>query len=145
MDEDHLPLGDPVWRDAFLIGGETRVTQVAIASLLEEERIRLVAGMLFVRRSDEALDPTETIQRLVLNVISLDPEATVESVAPKMLKTEPMLAIQRYLVDAGLMKSGLLGRISATSEGKKEAARLVAANASTPGTRGVAYRGLPGR
>lgn len=141
MEPDFLPLGDPVWRDAFLIGGEARVAEVAIASLISEERVRLVTGTLFLRRSDEALDPSETIQRVVLNVIKLDPEPTVETVAATLLKTEPLLAIRRELIAAGLIKSGLLGRTSRTSAGKKEASRLVAANSGVGGPRGLAYTG----
>ncbi len=140
MDADHLPLGDPVWRDAYLIGGEVRLTEVALASLISQDRVRSVTGTFFLKRGDEALDPTETIQRVTLNVISLEQEPTLASVASRMTRTEPVLVIERELTGAGLIKRQF-GRLKPTSDGKKEAARLVAANAHVRGPRGVAYNG----
>lgn len=135
-----MPLGDPVWRDAYLIGGEKRLTEVALASLASQDRVRVVAGIVSLRRGEEALDPSETIQRVVLNVISLEDEPTFAHVAARMPKTEPVLAIERDLMAAGLIKRQL-GRLRPTSEGKKEAARLMSANSHLRGPRGVAYNG----
>ena len=140
MGADILRLSDPVWRDAYLIGGEVRLTEVAIADLVLQERVRSVTGTLFIRRGDEHLDPTETIQRVVLNVIYIEDDPTFEAVTDRMPKTEPVIAIERELIEAGLLKK-TLGRLRQTSEGKKEAARLIAANSHLRGPRGVAYNG----
>lgn len=140
MEAEILPLGDPVWRDAYLIGGETRLTEVAIADLVAQERVRSVTGHLFIRRGDDALDPTETIQRVALNVIYIEEDPTFEAVAARMPKTEPVIAIERTLIEAGLLKKSL-GRLKPTSDGKQEAARLIAANSHLRGPRGVAYNG----
>lgn len=140
MDADILRLSDPVWRHAYLIGGETRLTEVIIADLVLQERVRSVTGTLFIRRGDDHLDPTETMQRVALNVIYIEEDPTFEAVSSRMPKTEPVIAIERELIDAGLMKKSL-GRLKPTSEGKKEAARLIAENSHVRGPRGVAYNG----
>lgn len=139
MDADYLPLGDPAWRDAYLIGGELRLTEVAVASLLAHCRLYETDTVLSIRRGD-ALKPEETIQRLVLNVISLEARATTTLVAKQMAKTEPVAAIERELTAAGLIKRQL-GRVKPTSQGKAEGTHLVAANAHLGGVRGVAYNG----
>lgn len=139
MDADFLPLGDPAWRDAYLIGGELRLTEVAIASLLAHRRLYETDEVLSIRRGD-ALKPEETIQRLVLNVISLESRATATLVAKQVAKTEPVAAIERDLTAAGLIKRQL-GRLKPTSDGKAAVAQLVAANVHLGGVRGVAYNG----
>ncbi|BBH18170.1 hypothetical protein Back2_24570 [Nocardioides baekrokdamisoli] len=139
MDADFLPLGDPAWRDAYLIGGELRLTEVAIASLTAHRRLYETDGVLSVRRGDH-LKPEETIQRVVLNLISLEPRATAALIAKQVPKTEPVLAIERELTDAGLVKRQL-GRLKPTADGKAASAQLIGANAQLRGVRGVAYNG----
>lgn len=139
MDADFLPLGDPAWRDAYLIGGELRLTELAIASLAGHRRIHVTDGILSVRRGDH-LKPEETIQRVVLNLISFEPRATATSIAKQVAKTEPVAAIERELTEAGLLKRQL-GRLRATSSGKSLSSQLVEANAHLDGIRAVAYNG----
>ena len=132
-----LPLSDPVWRDAYLIGGLRRVAEVGIASLLESKRLYDTEGMLGIRRGDH-LAPEETIQRVLLNLVALDPNATTSRMGKDLRKTVPARTIEKALVAEGL-GTRIAGRWFPNKASKAEAARLVAANTDATGLRAIAY------
>lgn len=132
-----IALEDPIWRDAYLIGGETRVTELAVECLLSAKRIHATEGMFTIRKGDH-LAPEESIQRVVLNVIAQELRADLPTVAKAVAKTAPIVAIKEELVAAGLMKQ-FLGRTKLTAAGQERVTEVVAAHRSAEGLRGTAY------
>jgi len=132
-----IALEDPIWRDAYLIGGETRVTELAVACLLSAKRIHATDDVYSIRKGDH-LAPEETIQRVVLNVVAQELRADRATVAKAITKTAPILAIREELAAAGLMKQ-FLGRWKLTAAGQERAAQAIAANRSADSLRSVVY------
>ena len=134
---DVLAVGDPIWRDAYLLGGDERLAAVAVASLVEHGRLYDSDGHLAIRKGDH-LSPEQTIQRLALNLVSLDPGATTTGIAWRLGRTEPVRAIQGELIEAGLLKKQV-GLLRVTRAGKTYAVDILSANRDATGPRGLAY------